>query len=123
MDIEFDLKEGLKDPAKAKEVVAKVQETVNELIAALKETKEAGAAANNLTKEYEARLITSEKTIVDLTTVIKNIHIVLGARRDAFAGDKGLLAIMEELDKFVMSSGAIKAGVIANAGKENETGN
>jgi hypothetical protein len=51
---------------------------------------------------------------MDLNEAIKNVHIVLGEHRDLFENSPKLKELMTTLDHYVMSSGAIKMGVIAN---------
>ena len=104
MEIKLDLDN--KEEA-AKQLVI-IQQQFDELLTVMKEQekqlKENVIAMENLTT-----------TSVDLSDTIKNINIVLGSKKDLWAGDEVMNDLMNKLAHFVMSSGAIKLGVISNA--------
>ena len=70
---------------------------------------------------------TVAKNCLELTQVVKDLHIWLGSVRDKFkAPDKdytSYMDIMDSLAVFVSGSGAIKAGVIKHAQESENAGN
>jgi len=114
MILEIDLAEGLQNPEKAKEVIKKVQGVIDELTMASTEAIAMAKKANALAEEYESLNDALTQSTLDLSATIKAIHTLLGRKVDLFQGDAELLVLMNELAQFVMSSGAIKAGVISH---------
>ena len=115
MNFEFDLTEGLKDPAKARATIASIQKAIDELVLANKEVIKAAEDANKVAKDYEKQLGTLTQTNLDLADTLKSIHIVLGSKKDLWKDDNEMNELTKELAMFVMSSGAIKAGVFSEA--------
>lgn len=71
-------------------------------------------------QDEQLKIKTSEvsdltNSVVNLTTIIKNTQIVLASNREVFEDNEDLIGITDQLNKFVMSSGAIKVGAIKNA--------
>ncbi len=111
----IDLTEGLNDPTKAKAVVKRVQNVIDELVEANQEALQVAKDANANADEYEKQCNNLNKSNQGLVEALKNVHIVLGSKIDLFKDDEGMNELMKELGKFIMSSGAIKSGVVKNA--------
>ena len=81
-------------------------------------------------KENVVSIDEAKKQIVNLTAgsvgladTIKAIHLLLGRKKDLFKDDKQMNELMNELATFVVSSGAIKLGVLSHAmeGEKDES--
>lgn len=76
--------------------------------------------AENLTtiKEAKEHIKNLEESVTGFVSALKSVHILLGARADKFKGDAEMKVVMDSLATLVMSSTAIKLGVIeANKNK------
>lgn len=108
MKIELDLL----DKSKIQSQVQVIQEQIDELLGVIE--KQQSELKNNADVMLNAqdRIETLLNTNKDLVEAIKNVHIYLGSQSDKFKGDEGFKILMEGLGVFIMSSGAIKAGVV-----------
>lgn len=79
----------------------------------MKDMVDASAELSKTADDAIKRANDLSKTVIDLTTTIKSIHIVLNSNRETLAPD--LLELSDKLADFVVSSAAIKIGVINNA--------
>lgn len=120
LKFEFDLSEGLKDETKAKEVIAKVQKAIDDLVIANSQAQQAAKDALTLSNEYEKQVDLLLQANTDLADALKNIHIMLNAKRDLFKEDKEMVEFMEKLATWTLSSAAIKSGVISKKRVDNE---
>jgi len=106
------------------------QEELNKALAGQK--NELKSAIENLSKNYQTYIEGHEKLVkeneeitkvadtvaencLELTQIIKDVHIWLGSNADKFTEDITYHALMTGLANFVTGSQAIKAGVISNA--------
>lgn len=108
-----ELLEGLKNPEKAAEIIAHIQNELTTIVNAFNEMKELSKNNSALCEEYKTQVVIAQKANVDLVQSIKQIHIALSAHIDVLPLD--LQNLTQELAKFVLSSSVIKAGVISNA--------
>lgn len=117
MDITHDLTKALEsgDQMLAAKTVKAVQDAIDEQVAAAQESKKAALDAIAVAEGFEAQNSTLAKAVLDLTSVIKNVHLVLGRKTDLLQGDAETLVLMNELATFVLGSGSIKAGVVSHA--------
>lgn len=113
LNVEIELGKILVDNDEAKEVIKQVQAAFRELSEASLEAIDAAKKANQNANEYHEQLVKVNKANLDLTQAIKNIHIVLGSKRDLWENDKEIEAVMNSLATFVLGSGSMKAGIIA----------
>lgn len=120
LKFEIDLSEGLKDETKAKEVIAKVQKAIDDLVIANSQAQQAAKDALALSNEYEKQVDLLLQANTDLADALKNIHIMLNAKRDLFKEDKEMVEFMEKLATWTLSSAAIKSGVISKKRVDNE---
>ena len=107
------LYEALKNPAEASRVITALQDAMDEIATAFLSMK---MHSENLSMSFDKVnkiAADNEKACIDLTQTIKHIHIALNGCRDQIP--EQLVALTDELGKFVMSGAAIKAGVKANA--------
>lgn len=121
--LEFDLNEAIKDPSKAKEIVKGVQKAFTEMSNASLEAIESAKAMKNVAVEYEKQLKLISNANLDLTTAMKNIHIILSNRTDMFKDDPEMQEVIAGLATFVTGAGAIKLGVINKAKEDNNESN
>jgi len=111
--------EDLKDVTKAKRVVKDVQEFVDNVIKQRDELLNQAEISNKVATEYQNHLFTVSKTVGDLTQAMKNIHVMLGSKKDLWQDDSEMNDLMNTISTFVMSSGAIKLGVLSNETDEH----
>lgn len=112
MDVTIDLTKGLADPAEAKKAIKKVQLAIDEIVKVREALFETANAANKIAAEYSKQVTTLTKTNFDLTTVLKSIHILFGQKYELIQGDTELKELANSLATFILSSGAIKQGVL-----------
>jgi len=73
-------------------------------------------------EEAKMQIVNLTAGSVGLAGTIKAIHLLLGRKSDLFKDDKQMNELMREIATFVVSSGAIKLGVLSHAmDKENES--
>jgi len=113
-NFEIDLKEGMNNPEKAAQVIKQVQDALDEAVIGWQDATAAAKAANDIAEKYQKHCETLQTTSNDLTEALKNVHIVLGSKKDLWKDDKQMIQLMENLGTFVLSSGAIKSGVMNN---------
>jgi hypothetical protein len=107
------LLDGLKDPEKALKIIEEVQTSVTAIVTYFNEMKVRVEDLSKTCNDYEKLAVDNQKACIDLTQSIKHIHISLNAHREVLPPELEQLA--NELGKFVLSGGAIKAGVMADA--------
>lgn len=110
-----ELLEGLKNPEKAKEIILTIQSSLDDIVNGFNEMKQAALDSQEQARKAIEIATLNADTIVDLTTALKNIHIILGAHKDMLPDD--LKTVYEELSKFVLTGAAIKIGVIKELGE------
>lgn len=120
-NFEIDLKEGLKNETKAKVVIKKVQDAIDELVIANQGYKKGAEDLLKISAEYEKQVEIISNANLDLMDALKNIHIFLGSKKDLFKGDAEFNDFMNKLSTWTISSSAIKASVIQHKRKENVT--
>ena len=111
--LQFNLQEGIDNPEKAPEIVRSVQAAFTELSNSSLAALEAAKQSKNLAEEYSKQVQLLTQSNVDLTSAMKNIHIILNSKSDLFKGDAEMQEVMAGLSMFVVGSGAIKMGVFA----------
>lgn len=120
LNFEIDLQEGLTDKEKAKVVIKKVQDAIDELVISNQEWEKNAKEALKTAKEYEAQVDKLLEANIDLSDALKNVHIFLNSKRDLFKKDKASVEFMEKLATWTISSSAIKAGVMSAKRENNE---
>jgi len=111
MITEQELQEGLKNENKARELIKRIQEACDELV---KVKDEALKAANNavaLCDQYNKMIEDLTSANRDMATVLKNVHIALNAEKELWEKSQSITELVDILARFVVSAGAIKAGV------------
>lgn len=115
MKTELNLNFDFNNKAEAAANLKVVQNQFDELLDVMKQQEKQ-------LKENVKTIDEAHKSITDLTNssvgfsdALKNIHITLNNKKDLWEGDKEMQGLMEGLATFVVSSGAIKLGVISNA--------
>lgn len=119
MNVEIDLMEGLKDPEKAKTVVKQVQKAIDDLTKGFQQAMVAAESAQKVADDYSGQVSILVRSNAELQGAIKDIHLLLNAKKDLWENDTEMQSLVTELGKHVMSSSAIKAGVIDEA--QNQT--
>ncbi len=72
--------------------------------------KEIAEKLNESVELYKAQL----NAAIQLSDAIKNIHLMLNERIELFSNDNDMKKLLENLGEFVLSSGAIKMGVLSS---------
>ena len=107
-----------KEEAKAQLKI--IQTAIDDLVNACNEQKKQLEENVKTITDAEELITNLTNTSVGLSDSLKAIHLVLGRKKDMFKGDVEMEAIIDELAKFVLGSGAIKLGVISNAKNKGE---
>lgn len=76
---------------------------------------EAATEANDLVAEYKKQVETLTQSNIDLSSAIKDIHLILNSHADLLDQEKELKEFRKGLAQYVISSGMIKLGVVGNA--------
>lgn len=113
LNFEIDLAEGLKDEAKAKQTISKVQKAIDDLVIANTAAKKAAEDAVALSDEYEKQVNLLLSANTDLADALKNIHIMLNSKRELFKEDAEMADFMAKLATWTLSSSAIKSGALS----------
>ena len=117
---EINFEEGFESKEKAEKVVKQIQFAIDELTLAnqesMRQLKETLATIDQAEKQI--KILTQAN--IDMTKTMKNLHIVLGTKKDLWKDDEEMNVVMNALAHFVTGSGAIKLGVIGN--EENKDG-
>lgn len=114
--LEFDLTNPT--PEIVKQVHDAFEELANAALQAIETAKEANENAAAFEKQNKELLEGS----ISMTETMKAIFSVLGQKKDLWKNDADMKIIMDSLATFVLSSGAIKMGVIgATKESNNET--
>ena len=106
-----ELESKLKGP-EAGQAIRTIIDSIDTMVTSLDTMKLQVENLSHTCEKFKKIAEDNEKACVDLTTTIKNIHIALNANRETLTPE--LEALATELGKFVMSSGALKAGVKSN---------
>lgn len=119
-DIEINFAKGFENKEEAKKVVKQIQDSIDELVLANTELKAQLNYNLEVIKSAEEQITNLTDTSVGLSDALKAVHRILQARKDQFKGDDEMKAVMDSLATFVVSSGAIKLGVISHAKTKEE---
>lgn len=95
--------------------VDKVQKEFDDLLAVCKSQKIELSKNGLLMVEANRQINTLTELAISLSDTLKATHSVLGRKKDMFKGDDEMTVILNSLATFVLSSGAIKLGVVSNA--------
>lgn len=106
------LEDGLNGDNK-KEAIRAIITAIETMVISMNEMKASVTALDQTCNDYKVIAESSQKANIDLTQAIKHIHLALNTERDLLP--PSLIALSDELAKFVLSGAAIKIGVIANA--------
>lgn len=110
----INFEEGFESKEKAKEVVATIQKTIDDLVLANEQTlAHAKSLADDLTAMEELNKNAIQSSM-SLSEALKNIHIELNSKMELISQDPELLDLTKKLGEWVMGSGAIKLGVLSN---------
>lgn len=112
MDVTHDLTQMVKDPVAAHAVIKQIQTSMDELVLANEQLIAAADKSNEVATQYQAEIITANKTMLDLTDLVKAVHTVLGTKKDLWKDDAELNEMQAALSTFVVSGGAIRAGIL-----------
>jgi len=113
--MKIDLSLAVNDEAKLSKFSKKIQKEIKRLEDERDKSLEIATLANKNCADYKKQIITLNKTSIDLTQALKGIHLTLGAKKDLWKDDMDMDILMTTLSTFVLSSSAIKAGVVSNA--------
>lgn len=111
MKIDLDLS----NKEEAKKQLEKIQFAIDELLDVCNKQKAQLKENLEVMTTSEEQIINLTKASVDMADTIKAVHRILQARKEKFEGDDAMKTVMDSLATFVVSSGAIKLGVISNA--------
>ena len=110
----------LKNKEQAAQEIKKVQTAIDELLDVCNQQKTQLQENIKTISEAEAHSKTLENSAVDMSDAMKAIHRILQSKKELFEGDQEMKAVLDSLATFVVSSGAIKLGVISNARNNDE---
>jgi len=110
-DITVNLQEAIDSPSDAKEIVRRVQNAFDELQEANKDLLKVAESSNKIARDFEQQNKDFIDSIKGLTDTLKQIHIVLNARKELWKNDEKVQELMIHLAGFVTGSAAIKLGV------------
>ena len=113
--LQIDFGEGLKNPEAAKLVVKQIQNTIDELIVARDEALKLADQTNELLEISTKDNGHLNTAIVNMSDVIKNIHMVLNTNAELVDQSEDIAKLRTRLSQFVLNSGMIKLGVKSNA--------
>lgn len=111
MQVEIDLN----NKEKAAEEIKKIQKAIDDLIGVCKSQEQQLKDNVKVINEAEEHINTLQKTAVDLSDALKAVHRILQSKKEMFGTDKEIKELLDMLATFVVSSGAIKLGVISHA--------
>ena len=108
----MEFKIDLNNREKATEQLAEVQKAFDDI---MKINTEGQATLKENALVIDKAIISlnqMQNTQGDMVQIIKNVHIMLNARLEMFATDEEIKALITSLGSFIMSSAAVKAGVM-----------
>lgn len=94
--------------------VKEVQKAINELLEVCNEQKDMLKENADKLQEAHDTLFNVAKARDELTEVLKNVHTLLGSKKDLWKDDVQINELMNVMATFIMSSGTIKHGVTKN---------
>lgn len=104
------LEKDLNDPATDKvKIIKNLVDSIDELVAANNEMKRLADEAATISEKSIADQRALFDSVLDLTTALKNVHIILNSGDEATINELKLY-----LAKWVLSPGAIKLGVVTS---------
>ena len=113
--LEFNLNEALQNPSKAKEIVGKVQQAFTDLSNSNLQSLEAAKQAQALVEAYENQVKVLTQGTISLSDSLKNVHLFFNSKKELWQNDKEVVEFMQHLSTWVVSSGAIKLGVLSES--------
>lgn len=116
----MEIKINFNNKAEAHKQVKLIQKTINDLLEICQDQKKQLLENISVIDESKLQITNLTKSAVDLSDAIKNIQRLLGSKMDLLKGDEELMKLTESLNTFIVSSGAIKLGVISNEMNKNE---
>jgi len=108
MNINFENKE------EAMMQVKVLKDSYEEMCEVSKKQNEALKVANDQLESAAKTINTLTDAAMGTTEALKAVHTILGSKKDLWNNDKQINELMNSLSTFVLSSGAIKLGVISN---------
>jgi hypothetical protein len=115
--LEFNLQDAINNPEKAKVIVQQVQKAFTELANSNLQALNVAKQSQTLLADYEQQMKVLVNGNINLADALKNVHIFLNSKKDLWKADKEVQDFMQHLSTWVVSSGAIKLGVLSEHNK------
>ena len=108
----MELKLDLENP---EESIKLIQESFDEIVKVNQEYKEELLKKNKIMEEAETVIADLQNSAIDLSDTIKAINMTLINKKNLFKGDEIMEDLLTTISKFMLSSSAIKLGVMSEA--------
>lgn len=118
--LEFNLQDAIDNPENAKEIVRAINASFNELNESNKIALETAIEAKSVATKYHEQVQVLTRSNIDTVEAIKNIFMTLNDRKELWGNDPQMKKLMDGLATFVLSSGAIKMGVLREVLKDDK---
>jgi len=106
------------DENNPQESVKKIQEAFDELVDVINQQKQNLLDNAKVIDDAKEQIENLTKSTIGFSDSLKGIHMTLQSKKDLFKDDMEMNELLTTLSTFVVSSAAVKLGVISNA-KQN----
>lgn len=113
--MQFDLNEIVNNTEKALEVKNKIEAGFKELTESAALSLQTAKDTKVLNDQLHEQVQELTKASINLNQAMRDIHTMLNSKRELFREDPEMVAFVESLGKYILSSGSIKLHVMGNS--------